>query len=58
MLIPQQAMLLQVLSLTPEQIDALPPNERAAILQLVCRRIYGSIRIDVNHQRSQFMSST
>jgi len=38
----QQAMLLQVLSLTPEQIDALPPNERAAILQL----------------RSQFMSST
>lgn len=30
-----QAMLMQVLSLTPEQINALPPNERAAILQLV-----------------------
>lgn len=28
-------MLLQVLSLTPQQINALPPNERNTILQLV-----------------------
>ncbi|CAE6481382.1 unnamed protein product [Rhizoctonia solani] len=30
----QQAMIQQVLSLTPEQINGLPPNERAAIMQL------------------------
>ncbi|KAF8685220.1 Hinge domain of cleavage stimulation factor subunit 2 [Rhizoctonia solani] len=29
-----QAMIQQVLSLTPEQINGLPPNERAAIMQL------------------------
>lgn len=28
-------MLMQVLSLTPEQVNNLPPTERAAILQLV-----------------------
>lgn len=28
-------MLLQVLNLTPQQIEALPPNERATIMQLV-----------------------
>lgn len=31
----EQAMLMQVLSLTPQQIEALPPNERATIQQLV-----------------------
>ncbi|CAE6414871.1 unnamed protein product [Rhizoctonia solani] len=30
----QQAMIQQVLSLTPDQINGLPPNERAAIMQL------------------------
>jgi len=33
-----QAMLMQVLSLTPQQIEALPPNERATIQQLVSYR--------------------
>ncbi|KAG9020919.1 hypothetical protein FS837_007756 [Tulasnella sp. UAMH 9824] len=30
----QKAMLLQILSLTPEQINALPPTERATVQQL------------------------
>ncbi|KEP55052.1 cleavage stimulation factor subunit 2 RNA recognition motif protein [Rhizoctonia solani 123E] len=34
----QQAMIQQVLSLTPDQINGLPPNERAAIMQLASRR--------------------
>jgi hypothetical protein len=33
-----QAMLIQVLSMTPEQINMLAPTERASIMQLV--RIY------------------
>ncbi|KZT43356.1 hypothetical protein SISSUDRAFT_1014333 [Sistotremastrum suecicum HHB10207 ss-3] len=32
-----QAMLVQVLQLTPEQLSTLPPSERAAVEQLVCR---------------------
>lgn len=31
-------MLMQVLALTPEQINGLPENERAAIMQLVSLR--------------------
>jgi hypothetical protein len=31
-----QQMLMQVLSLTPDQINGLPPSEREAIQNLVC----------------------
>lgn len=30
-------MLMQVLQLTPEQLNSLPPKEREQIMQLVCR---------------------
>lgn len=47
-----QAMIQQVLSLTPEQINGLPANERAAIMQLVrfiyvCARSSGVLTICV-----------
>lgn len=32
----QQAMVMQVLSFTPQQIDALPPDQRMSIVALVC----------------------
>lgn len=32
-------MLMQVLGLTPAQIDALPPNDRATIINLVRSRV-------------------
>jgi len=53
-------MLMQVLSMTPAQINALPVNDQAAILQLVSDYVeYISIAqlILRPKQRAQFMSN-
>lgn len=50
---------MQMLSLTAEQINALPPNERQAIQQLVSSRRterYESALISFFFQKSQFMA--
>jgi hypothetical protein len=51
-------MLMQVLSLTPDQINALPPDERNAIQQLVSVNgiwIFKIITDIVQPQRNQFI---
>ena len=51
-------MLMQVLSLTPDQINSLPPTERDAIQQLVSALDVSnySSKIHGYEQRNQFMS--
>jgi hypothetical protein len=50
-------MLIQVLNLTPDQINALPPSERDAIQQLVGTFLFHpNIYSKSNQQRNQFMS--
>jgi hypothetical protein len=50
-------MLMQMLALSPEQINALPPTERDSIQQLVRPATLSRIRADMDTclQRNQFM---
>ncbi len=51
-----QNMVMQVLQLTPEHLNSLPPQEREQIMQLVCRapRRMTECRSDCIRQRRQF----
>lgn len=47
-------MLLQVLSLTPEQINALPADQKAGVMQLVSRCVVHAVKMETDEKCSLY----